>query len=65
MVKQYIAVTSFVHCMCMPKCMCGLVLACVCESGFVRAITSTFMHEFQNNLAQLLSLRRSTICNIF
>ena len=29
-------------------------------SGFVRAITSTFMHEFQNNLAQLFSLRSKT-----
>ena len=26
---------------------------CVCLSGFVRAITSTFMHGFQNNSAQL------------
>ena len=38
-----------------------LVRACVLGfvhlSGFVLAITSTFMHGFQNNLAQLLSLR--------
>ena len=29
-------------------------------SGFVRAITSIFMHGFQNNSAQLLSLRRKS-----
>ena len=35
------------------------VCACVHLSvGFVQAITSTFMHEFQNNLPQLFSLRR-------
>ena len=40
-----------------------LVRACiVCPSGFLRAITCTFMHGFQNNLAQLLTLtRRSAI----
>ena len=32
--------------------------ACMCSSGFVHAITSTFMHGFQNSLEQLLSLRR-------
>ena len=31
------------------------VRACVHPSGFVRAITSTFMHGFQNNYAQLFS----------
>ena len=30
---------------------------CVCPSRFVPAITLTFMHEFQNDLAQLFSLR--------
>ena len=39
-----IAVTISVRCMC--------VHACLRPSGFVRAITSTFIHEFQNNLAQ-------------
>ena len=38
------------------------VRVCVCiVSGFVQAITSIFMHEFQSNLAQLFSLRRSVI----
>ena len=41
-------VTIFIWCMCMP--------AYVHPSGFVRAITYTFMHGFQNNLAQLLPL---------
>ena len=30
------------------------------KSGFVRTITSTFMHEFLNNLAQLFSLINSS-----
>ena len=34
------------------------VRACVHAFGFVRAILFTFKHEFQNNLAQLFSLRR-------
>ena len=49
-VKGDIAVAIFVRCMCMP--------ACIRPSGFVRAITPTFMHGFQNYLAQLLFLRR-------
>ena len=31
--------------------------ACVHPSGLVRVITCTFVHGFQNNLAQLFSLR--------
>ena len=34
---------------------------CVRASGFVRAITPTFMHGFQNYLIQLLSLRRRSV----
>ena len=35
-------------------------------SGFARAQTSTFVHRFQNNLAQLFSLRRkSAVLYIF
>ena len=40
--------TSLVRCMC--------VHPSVRPSGFVRALTSTFMHEFHNSLAQLFSL---------
>ena len=37
---------------------CMWLRACVVRSsGFVRAITSTLMHEFQNNLAQLFFFR--------
>ena len=46
---------------------CAWVSQCVrvCPSGFVQAITSTFIHRFQNDLAQLLSIRsRSAIWNI-
>ena len=42
---QFQFVALWVHC------------ACIHPSGFVRARTSTFMHEFQNDLAQLFSLR--------
>ena len=35
----------------------ALVRACMRPSRFFWDITSTFMHGFQNNLAQLLSLR--------
>ena len=49
--EQDIVVTISVQCMCIVRL-----------SAFVRAITSTFMHGFQNNLAQLFSLRsRSAI----
>ena len=47
--KRNIVVTIFVRCM------------CVRPSGFVRTITCTIMHGFQNNLAQLLPLTRSAI----
>ena len=30
----------------------SVCVLCVCPFGFVRAITCTFVHEFQNNLAQ-------------
>ena len=48
--KRDIVVTIFVWCMC--------VCPCVHPSGFVLTITCTIMHGFQNNLAQLLPLRR-------
>ena len=48
--KRDIFVTIFVRCMC--------VHPCVCPSGFVRTIPCTIIHGFQNNLAQLLPLRR-------
>ena len=41
-VERYIVVAISVWCMCV----------CVHVYRFVRAITSTFMHGFQNNLAQ-------------
>ena len=45
-------------------CMC-VCCTCVRPCRFVWAITSTFMHGFQNNLAQLFSLTsRSAIRNI-
>ena len=47
--KRDIVVTIFVRCMC--------VHASVRPSRFVRTITCTFMHGFQSNSAQLLSLR--------
>ena len=40
-VKGDIAVTVLVRCVC----------ACIRPSGFVQAITPTFMHGFQNNIA--------------
>ena len=35
----------------------SLILLPVRPSGFVPVITSIFMHEFQNDLAQLFSMR--------
>ena len=46
--KRDIVVTILLRCMC--------VRLCVHPSGFVRTITFTIMHGFQNNLAQLLPL---------
>ena len=46
--EQDIIVTTLVQCMCGCECI-------VLPSRFVQAIASTFMHGFQNNLAQLLS----------
>ena len=46
--EQDIVVTISVQCMCIVRL-----------SAFVRAITSIFIYEFQNNLAQLLSLKSS------
>ena len=46
MVKRDIAVTIVLRCVCVRAC------------GFVRAVTPTFMDGFQNDLTQLLSLRR-------
>ena len=43
-------------------CLCWALCVCVHPSEFVSAITCTFVHGFQNNLAQLFSLRsRSAI----
>ena len=42
--------------------------ACIVSASvrFVQAITSTFMHGFQNNLALLFSLgSKRAICNIY
>ena len=38
-------------------CACVVRVMCAHASGFVRAITSTFMYGFQNSLAHLFSLR--------
>ena len=54
-VKRDIAITIFV---CVSACVSACVRPSVRSSGFALAITSTFMHGFQNNLTQLLSLRR-------
>ena len=32
----------------------GVLCACMCQSVFSRAITCTYLHKFQNNLAKLL-----------
>ena len=55
--KRDIVVTILVRCMCVRQC----VHASVRPSGFVRTITCTIMHGFQNNLAQLLPLRRRSV----
>ena len=55
--ERNIAVTFFVWYMCICH-------ACMCQSRFVRAITSALIHGFQNNMAQLLSLRRRTAIGI-
>ena len=47
--KRDIVVTILVRCM------------CVRPSGFVWTLPCTIMYGFQNNLAQLLPLRRSAI----
>ena len=38
----------------------SVCVLCVPPYGFVWAITSAFMHGFQNNVAQLLSFRSSS-----
>ena len=48
--KRDIVITNSVRCMCVRQC--------VRPSVFVWTITCTIMHGFQNNLAQLLPLRR-------
>ena len=54
--ERDIVVTFSVHCMCMPcVCVCVCVYAGMFLSRFVQAITSAFMHDFQNYLAQLFS----------
>ena len=54
--ERDIVVTTTALCMCV-HCECVVVH----PSGFVRAITATFMHGFQNNLAQLFSLRSISV----
>ena len=44
--EQDIVVTISVQCMCIVRL-----------SAFVRAVTSTFIHGFQKNLAQLFSFK--------
>ena len=51
-VEQDIVVSTSVQGMCINY------VCIVCPSGFVWAITYTFMDVFQNNLAHLFSLRR-------
>ena len=55
MVKGHISVIILHSCYYFAKV---YVHACMCWSGFVRAVTPTFMDGFQNYLTQLLSLRR-------
>ena len=57
-VKQNISVTIFSKCMYVRACAC--VRPFVRPSGFIRAITPTFMHGFQNYLTQFLNLRRKS-----
>ena len=52
--KQDIVVKISVQCMCIVRLF-----------AFVRAISSTFMHGFQNNLAQLFSLRSKSAFGTF
>ena len=62
--ERDIVVTTSVCCMSVR----ALYIRCACvrPSGFFRAISSTYMNEFQNNLAQLLCLTsRSAIRNIY
>ena len=49
-------VTVSFWCICM--CYVYIAHACLHPSLFILAITSTFMHEYQNDLAQSFSLRR-------
>ena len=49
--KRDIVVTILIRCMCVRPCIRASVRG---PSGFVRTITCTIMHGFQNNLAQLL-----------
>ena len=58
--ERDIVVTILVQHVCV-RCAC---LCIVHSSGFVWAITCTFMHEFQNNLAQLLSSRSKSVTGI-
>ena len=52
--KRNIVVAILVWCKCVRSCVCASVRPC----EFVRTITCTIMHGFQNNVAQLLPLRR-------
>ena len=52
--------TTSVQCMCMR--FMRFVPACIVRpSGFFRAITCTFTHGFQTNLAQLFTLTRKSV----
>ena len=53
--ERDIVVTTLVLCMCV-RCACHMCTCVVRPSGIVWAITCTFMHGFQNKLAQLFAL---------
>ena len=47
-----------IHCSCYNFISVHVRALCVRLSGFVQTITSTFMHGFQNNLAQFVLLEK-------
>ena len=52
--KRNIVVTILVRCMCVRPFPC--ISASVCLSEFVRTITCTVMHRFQNNFGTVVAL---------
>ena len=56
--KRDKVVTILVRCMCVRPCIRACIRASMHPSGFVWTITCTVTQGFQNNLAQLLPLRR-------